>query len=265
VLAARHAARDRRWLALALLCLLLLVPLLVNWRATEGLLKAMPVIGSTSSFVRWLWIYVPIAIVLGARALGSVAIHPRLGPALVPLVLLSLILENKSGYRERVYHEAPITDAWRTLRERGSPPPIENVATSIVAGVRRDDALIAGASAFPCYEPTFGYGLETYPATRLANDSATAEIGGAFNFVDPRCMVWPAELACRPGDRFALGDRAALDDFLAYRNLPVELPRRQRIANWVSALAWIAAGLVLSARPRSGAGRRAASDRDRAS
>jgi hypothetical protein len=222
------------------------------------------VIGSTSSFVRWLWIYVPIAIALGARALASVAIHPRLGPALVPLVLLSLILEDKSGYRERVYHEAPVTEAWRALRDRGSPPPIENVATSIVAGVRRDDALIAGASAFPCYEPTFGYGLETYPATRLADAAATAEIDGAFNFVDPRCMVWPTELDCRPGDRFALTDRAALDDFLAYRNLPVELPLRQRVANVVSAVGWLAAGLALSVRRRSGAARRAASDRDRA-
>jgi hypothetical protein len=157
-LAARHPVRERRWLPLAVLASLLVVPLLVNWRATEGVLKAIPVIGSTSSFVRWLWIYVPVAIVLGARALASVAVHPRLGPVLVPLVLLSLILEDKSGYRERVYHEAPITEGWRALRERGSPPPIANVATSVVAGVRRDDALIAGASAFPCYEPTFGYG-----------------------------------------------------------------------------------------------------------
>ena len=85
--------------------------------------------------------------------------HARLGPVLVPLVLLSLILEDKSGYRERVYHEAPITEAWRALREQGSPPAISSVATSIVSGVRRDDALIGGASAFPCYEPTFGYGL----------------------------------------------------------------------------------------------------------
>jgi hypothetical protein len=223
------------------------------------------VIGSTSSFVRWLWIYVPIAIVLGASALASVAIHPQLGPVLVPLVLLTLILEDKSGYRERVYHEAPITEAWRALRERGSPPPIETVATRVVAGVRRDDALISGASAFPCYEPTFGYGLETYPGTRLSAGSATAEIGGAFNFVDPRCMVWPGAFGCSPGDRFTLDDRAALDDFLAYRALPVELPLRQRVANWLSALAWVAIGIVLSARLRSGVARRAASDRDRAS
>ena len=265
VLVARHGVRERRWLALGLLAALLAVPLLVNWRPTEGVLKAIPIVGSTSSFLRWLWIFVPPAIVLGARALASVAIHPRIGPVLVPLVVLSLILEDKSGYRERVYHELPITEGWRALRERDSPPPIETVATSIVAGVRRDDALIAGASAFPCYEPTFGYGLEAYPGTRLADGPATAEIDGAFNFVDPRCMVWPTDLACRPGDRFALTDRAALDDFLAYRALPVELPRGQRAANGVSAVAWIVVGIALSVRLRRGAAHRAASDPDRAS
>lgn len=257
------AIRQRRWVPLALLAALLALPLLLNWRATADVAKAIPVLKSTSSFVRWLWIYVPVAVVLGAKALASIATHPRVGPVLVPLVLLSLLLEDKGGYRERVYHEAPITEGWRALRETGSPPAIESVATSVVAGVRRDDALVAGASAFPCYEPTFGYGLEAYPATRLATAPATAEIAGAFNFVDPRCMVWPR--GCAPGDRFALADRAALDDFLAYRALPVELPTAQRVANVVSALAWIAAGLALSVRFRSGADRRAASDPDPAS
>jgi hypothetical protein len=261
----RQAVRERRWTALALLLALLAVPLLVNWRATEGVLKAVPVVGSTSSFLRWLWLFVPVAIVVGARALASVAIHRWLAPVFVALVLLSLILEDKSGYRERVYHEAPITEAWRALREQGSPPAIERVASTVVAGVRRDDALTVGASAFPCYEPTFGYGLETYPATRLADGPATAQREGTFNFVDPRCMVWPRALDCAPGDRFALTDRDALDDFLAYRALPVELPTGQRVANGVSAVAWIAFGIALSARLRSGAVRRVASDPDQVS
>ena len=252
------AVRERRWVPLALLTALLALPLLFNWRAFETFLKAMPVLKSTSSFLRWLWIYVPVAVVLGAKALASVPLHSRIGPVLVPLVLLSLLVEYKGGYRERVYHEAPVTDAWRALRETRSPPAIETVATSVVAGVRRDDALVAGASAFPCYEPTFGYGLEAYPATRLAAAPATEAIDGAFNFVDPRCMVWPR--GCAPGDRFALEDRAALDDFLAYRALPVDLPPIQRGANVVSALAWIAAALALSVRLRPGADRRAASD-----
>jgi hypothetical protein len=266
-LVAAGAARERRWVALVLLAAVLALPLLFNWRASADLLKAIPVLKSTSSFVRWLWIYVPIAVVLGARALASVAIQKQLGPVLVPLVLLSLLLEDKGGYRERVYHEAPVAEAWRALRETGSPPAIETVATAIVAGVRRDDALVAGASAFPCYEPTFGYGLEGYPATRLAAAPATEAIDGAFNFVDPRCMVWPHSIGCAPGDRFALADRAALDDFLAYRNLPVDLPPAQRAANVVSGIAWIAAGaaLAFSARFRSAAGRRAGSDPGRAS
>ncbi len=200
------------------------------------MLKAIPVLNSASSFVRWLWIYVPVAVVLGAQALASVPIHARLGPWLSALVLGSLLADDKGGYRERMYHEAPITAAWRELRERGAPPPIEHVATRVVAGVRRDDALVAGASAFPCYEPTFGYGLEGYPATRLAEAAPTSEIDGAFNFVDPRCMVWPESLDCVPGDRFALDDRAALDRFLAYEALPVALPPVQRAANGVSAL-----------------------------
>jgi hypothetical protein len=265
-LAVRRAAADARWIPLALLAVVLCLPIVFNLRASEPVLKAIPVLASASSFVRWLWIYVPVAVVLGARALASVPIHARLGPWLVGLVLLALLAEDKGGYRERIYHEAPVTHAWHELRARGGPPAVETVATQVVAGVRRDDALIVGASAFPCYEPTFGYGLEAYPPTRLAEAPAAAEIDGAFNFVDPRCMVWPASVGCAPGDRFALGDRAALDDFLAYRALPVALPATQRAANAVSVCGWIlaAATLALSAF-RFVAARRAASDRGPAS
>jgi hypothetical protein len=264
-IAGRDAARRDRWLPLALLALVLALPLVANWRGAESVWKAIPVLKSTSSFVRWIWIYVPVAVVLGARALASAPVPRWLGPVLAALVLLSLLAEDKRGYRERVYHTAPVTEAWRALRTSGAPPAIETVATTIVAGVRRDDALVAGASAFPCYEPTFGYGLEAYPATRLAPGPATAVIDGAYDFVDPRCLLWPAALACRPGDRFRLDDRAALDAFLSYEALPVAMPPSQRLANLVSGIAWIVAALTIAASGRRGAVRRSANDRDRAS
>ena len=154
-----------------LLSLLLAIPLAINvyeprWNA---FLKTVPLISSASNLLRNLAIYMPVAIALGALGLESLPARAR--PALAAAAMLAVPLfvsqDDRSLYANEIYDPRPIVEAWRKVDAGAAPPPV----TTMVAPfdqhgqphtpIDRNDALVRGESQLICYEPIFGYQLES--------------------------------------------------------------------------------------------------------
>jgi hypothetical protein len=70
---------------------------------------------------------------------------------------------------------------------------------------------------------------------------------GVFNLKNPSCYVFPGENKCVPGDHFTVDQRAAVENFTAYRPFDFEAPWYQTTATWMSILSVCAALAALVA------------------
>ncbi|HMK68881.1 MAG TPA: hypothetical protein VK433_10055, partial [Stellaceae bacterium] len=231
---------------LAALVLLLAVPLFVNFGGPEhaAFLKSLPYVGDNIILVRWFFIYV-LPLTLGAGlALDYVVPEPGRRNALaisgILVTALPLLLAQRSYVYLRPYDPAGIAAADRALAATGAPPAIQRIGG---AASGPNDALVSGGSSFPCYEPVFGYGLETFPAGMTPGPLAIAG-NGERHLRNPACYVYGG---CTPGTTFGDDERAAESAFAAYRPFALEMPRWQRWANFLSlgGIAAVALGLLL--------------------
>jgi len=222
----RGLARPKA-VPLLLLLLLLAVPFAFNLHGAQwtAFLKTIPILKSSSSFVRWFFAYVPFVAVLAALACERLR-PARLpaGPALLASALAALLLlvEDRSFYARQPYDPRAIVQAWQT---RADPPPIRSVVAApaidgrITLTLQRNDALVRGESQLYCYEPLFGYLLEWYPHGSVHAGDALSSADGKLNFHDPRLFLRPSADGRGPGAAFEVGDRAALERFLRYEPL----------------------------------------------
>ncbi len=217
-------------LPLALLLLVLAIPFVLNLHGERWtpFLKSLPLLKSSSSFVRWFFAYVPVLAVLAALACERLRLARF--PDLVPLAAalagaLLLVRTDRASYRVETFDSAPIVAAWRT---RADPPPIRAVGVPpIVDGQyrldgRRDALLVSGQSQLLTYEPLFGYRLEWRPRGPVRAGDALREENGAFNFQDPRLFLGPDAQGRAPGAPFLAAERATLERFLDYGPLAWE-------------------------------------------
>ena len=270
------AAARTRLLCYALAALLA-VPVLLNtllpvW---TPFLKALPVIGSSSSLLRWFAAYILPACLGGALALDALARARRLptwtygtwpvaaAGALATLLLVAL--PDRSFYGPAgigAYDPAPIAAAFADLRVTGRAPEItaltQSNAPDGTAGISLagQDALTRGLSQLACYEPVFGYRLETLPHGVVhpggVLDVIPGPDGAHLNLINPACYVFPGANGCRPGDAFAAGARDAAHAFASYQPWPFAKPVWASLADWLglaslggTALAASLAGLAL--------------------
>ena len=241
-------AKDRqglRWPPRAALILLLLVcalPLALNLHSAgwERTLKSVPILGSSSSFVRWLWLFVPLTILASACALER--LQRIRGLALCSWVALAAFLGLQSlaprkAYAEQPYNPRGIVDAWK----RHSLPPIREVVIpplvdrQIKLESDRDDEFLKGHSQLFTYEPLFGYRLEWFPKGPVRPGEAT--IG---NFHHPLAFLYPQAAGRSPGEPFRAGEEAQLEALLNYRASEIPWPLRQRLANGIHLAALLA-------------------------
>jgi hypothetical protein len=234
---ARPRPRPVTLIALLAAGAALTLPIVLNYYTPSwnALLKQIPVLKSSSSMLRWISMYIPLAAVATGLALDAVIASPR-GRACVAFFAIAACLGLKLSpddgfYREQRYDPAPVREAYAHLGD--AKPEI----VGIDARVRTNDAFLRGMSPAICYEPTFGYRLECFPRKQLTAGPALADVGGVLNLKNPACFQFPAENGCAPGDHFTIGQRDAAAAFAAYRPFAFELSATQRIANVVSALA----------------------------
>jgi hypothetical protein len=115
--------------------------------------------------------------------------------------------------------------------------------------LERNDLLVQGASQLACYNPLFGYRLESFPLRTLHPGLVLDETDGRLNLKNPACYVYPEENQCQPGDHFTVAQREQAVRFAGYGGLSFEEPMRQRAADLITraTLAAVAVFLLVMA------------------
>jgi hypothetical protein len=245
--AARRVPSRGTWLAAASLALVLTIPLWLNSGGPgfAAWLKSLPYIGENVVLVRWFFVYLLPTTIGAALALDYLFAGPRTRAAAALIGMLATLVQtvaaDQTHYRNQPYDPTVIVAADRALRATGAVPPIRGIA----AGKERqsNDGLAAGQSAFPCYEPLFGYKLQRFPSGMVPGPLALPD----HHPRNPACYIYGRENDCSPGDSFSLQAAEEEAAFADYRPFPYREPRWQKAAKIVSAigLAVVAAGILL--------------------
>jgi len=244
----------------ALVVVLLVVPFAINvyspgWNA---FLKTVPFVKSSSSLLRNMVVYMPVAIALGALGLEALPARARAPLALagIALALVFVSRDDRHLYAEEIYDPGPIVEAWHAVRAGGEVPPVRTMTAPFDARgnphtpIDRNDALVRGESQLICYEALFGYQLEfLFPLHALRLGPAELRGPEGYNTRNPALFVFPAENEGRAGDPFRVNQLAEMRAFLSYRPFPFARSARQIWLDRVNVLALALAGLALATYP----------------
>jgi hypothetical protein len=245
------------WISVSALVLILVTPIAINTYspAWNEFLKSVPLIGSSSSLLRWFVLYVPILAVASGLLIDKIPweVKARQITAAVAAVAFLLVTANvdRNFYLAQNYDPKPVVEAYR---KAASQPTFQPAITSIgvmteasgnvVAPMNRNDLVAYGASQLLCYVPIFGYSLEHFPIKTLRPGAALDEAAGVLNVKNPACYVYPKENLCVPGDHFAVSQKEDAIKFLSYEPFDFNKSGVQKVADAVTALA-LAISLLL--------------------
>lgn len=247
--------------SLILLLIVLAIPLVLNiytpeWNAT---LKSIPLIKSSSGLIRWWIIYIPIVIIYAAMELDRLHFlsnHRSTVVAGCVLLIVGLNLtQDRLYYDMQHYDPKTISEAYAALGKSDAKPAIHSIGTATPAA-QGNDTLVSGVSQLTCYNPSFGYRLESLPLKTLHPGSILDQTDGYLNLKNPACYLYPAENNCQPGDHFKVTQTTEAQLFAQYKPFPFEISGKQKIANWVTkisllfVLVWLAYYLVTCIRQR---------------
>jgi hypothetical protein len=238
-------------------CLLgvLALPIVLNFYqpAWNGFLKSLPFFGSSSTNLRWLSALILPAILGGALALQDTPPLRRhqtlLAACGLAIAIGTAALGDHTKYGPRgmgFYNPAELDAAWHAAHASGTGPSIAAIGALLDADSHpvmlpeRQNAFTHGFSELFCYEPLFGYRLESFPMGGLRGGDVMDARGGRLNIKNPACYVFPAANACKPGDEFADTDAERAAAFIDYRPFAFERPLYARLANWLSLLSALA-------------------------
>lgn len=226
------------WARLLALALLLALPIWLNLGGPEKAvwLKTLPYIGNNVLLLRWVLIYLLPLAVGAAMLLDFVftGVRERLGMAILGILMtvLPALAADRGYYDRQPYDGSAITAADRALRHEGAVPVVTRIGTQLPGA--RNDGLIGGASSYPCYEPVFGYGLETLPQSVKAGELSRAPNGRYLS--NPACYIYGGVNGCVPGAAFTAADSQEEAAFAAYRPFAYAVPSWQSWADWLSLL-----------------------------
>ena len=245
--ALRRRCDRRSWVTATALVAVLAVPLWLNFGSANfaAWLESLPYIGENALLMRWFFIYLLPVTVGAALTLDYLFAGPRAraGAALVGMLatIVPAVLADTTHYRHPPYDPGVILAADRSLAAAGAPPPI--VGISAGRNDQFNDGLAYGESAFPCYEPLFGYRLQSFP-WGIARGSLSLP---GHHLRNPVCYIYGRDNGCAPGDSFTAEMATAEASFVAYRRFPYRTPWWQKAADIASliGLAVILAGTGL--------------------
>ena len=243
--------------ALALVALILLAPIVLNTYAVEwnAVLKQTPLLKSASTFVRWYWVFIPFFALVPAlvleRNLG--AFRTSVAIVAVAMIVSLNLMQDRRVYALEPYDPGPTVHAYHRLRGEMAVPQIRGIGVyrdgqgSIVLPVHRNDALSQGYSPLYCYNPVFGYRLESFPFKDLHPGPVREVRNGHFNIKNPACYVYPKENDCSPGDHFRETQREEMEKFVSYRPFAFKISTAQRAANALTFFGFAVSVLVVLA------------------
>lgn len=216
----RHATPGPlHWLSLAGVLLILAIPPMLMWDngALRSLLKQIPILNSAAWPMRWAILYLPLtqmAIAGCVRLFLSAA--PRFPASLAMIASLGAIWagpanEPLSYYlnaEDQNYNPTLVREA-HAYSKTHAPVPILSLGIAPAGRwfAHRNDTMLFGVSQGACYNPMYGYRLESFPQfDRLSNGPILEAQNGQTRLLNPACLIHPKENACRPGDGFKASD-----------------------------------------------------------
>jgi hypothetical protein len=251
----RAVEAARRRLLWGAFAAILVLPVALNVYDPDWneIVKRLPLIGASSTLVRWYMLYVPIAAIAVALGLQKAPAAWRLPVAVVggAFVLASNAVQDRADYHREPYPPGRMVAATRATE--ASPVEIRRIGAyhddkgQPYVPIFRNDALAQGVSQLACYNPVFGYGLEKFPVKDLHEGPITEITNGHLNLKNPACYVYPGENGCTPGDHFTEAQRGEALAFAAYRPFPFKISTRQRYANGLTQVTLAASLIVLLA------------------
>ncbi len=241
---------------------IVLIPLALQFYtpAFNAWLKALPLVGATAAPQRWLIVYLPV-LPIATALLGSLTLarqgQEKRAPRLVFSFILMLVALNVVDpgryYYEQGYQPATLLAAYERLAAGGAASHrISSIglttptdASEGLANLTGNDLMIAGVSQARCYNPSFGYRLESLPPAKLELGEVLTERDGLLNIRNPACFVFPVENGCQPGDQFRADQRAQAEAFVSYAPFPFEKSRAQHLADGLTMIGLLATTVVL--------------------
>ncbi|HQQ61974.1 MAG TPA: hypothetical protein PLF22_00215 [Pseudomonadales bacterium] len=243
------------WLALIII---LALPAALLWYEPgwNTFLKHIPLIKSTSFPFRWIIIFIPVCCWAGARAWHSIEQHIQDKKVQVlSLLIFGICTILEAGSRDFSYYTTPsiqfydphwIDEAWKMART-GNLAPITQLTNddSEPAYQGRNDSIVLGKSFIECYNPAYGYRLETLPVGRLRTDESIYSARDEhLNIKNPACLVWPTENHCMViGDEYLSTAIDEVKKFSARHPVNFEISFRQKYANLVTISSIIFCGI----------------------
>lgn len=241
---------------------LLALPIFLNWYqpAWNAFLQNLPVVGESSSFLRWFALYIPVCILVSICGVRTLVRKETQGVILAGgIIFLTIAYQARADmtfYREgQSYNPQTIVEAYKKAKETGKIPPIIGIGVftnpdgKIAMPIGRNDVMAQGASQLACYNAVFGYRLESFPFGSLTTGSAARlDSEGFYNFKNPACMIYPAENNCEPGDHFRSSEEQNLEAFLSYKSFDFKKSTMQAAANiiTIAAILGLIVGLCFS-------------------
>jgi hypothetical protein len=235
------------------------IPLILNYYTPDfnKFLKSLFYFKNSSTNIRWFSMYIPLLILLSCTSFDKVkwlTTHRFiLGLGGILLVLLNVLILDRSFYAKQNYSPLLISAAYQNLKSGGLRPEISLMGSRMIYQteqvnfiVEGNELFIAGCSNINPYEPLFGYRRENFPRKQLVEGEAMKEVEGGFlNIKNPACFVFPSENHCRPGDHFTTKQNEAAAQFINYHQFPFSIPLIQRISNFITLLSLISTILLL--------------------
>ncbi|MGC6519119.1 MAG: hypothetical protein ACON37_03725 [Candidatus Puniceispirillaceae bacterium] len=263
---------DRGLAQNGVLAILLVFPLAINVYHPDwnDLLKAVPIIGSSSNLVRWLVIYLPL-LCLGAgwswRHLEKPHVVPLLGLLLV-LVFYQAWVQREMNMESNPYDPELVATPWelaepKAIKEVGAPIATDkNGNRRVIQSTKFDHIFTRGSSNALCYEPMFGYRLEALQKNHLRISTINVPDDDGFLVLkNPACYVYPGENECRPGTHFKATEWDRVKRFVNYQDFGAHVPMHRRVLNWLGGLSlllvvglsvWAGAAIWRAARKTGG-------------
>lgn len=243
----------------AALLIILTIPLALNiytpsWNAT---LKSLPVIGESSSMMRWLLVYMPALCLLAGwvwRHVDKVRLVP-LGALVIGLSIQQYQIHSKLLATELdAYDQTVITTPWhngdaKRIAAVGAPFRTNKDGKRVpVMSSNFDHLFVAGSSNALCYEPMFGYRLELMDRRHLrVSNINVADRNGLLPMKNPACYVYPEENNCRPGAHFTSDQYGDVETLTAYGRISARASALRDRLNMVAGVAFLAVfGTILT-------------------
>ena len=237
----------------------LLVPLLLNYYspAWHRFLEALPVLGDSSNMLRWSCVYVPAFAIGVGRIFADIDIlSPR--PAIVMVAIMmatagwQYTVINANLVEKETFDPAEILSQWHSDPARVPPVKFVGLATDddgkggrrVIHAPQFDHVFTQGVSNATCYEPVFGYRLESFPIASIRSGDVGVLKDGTYGMINPACYVYPAENDCAPGDRFTASQKDQLLRFVQRQPFGAKVSRARELSNILAGALWSMALLI---------------------